>query len=69
MHGFGMRSGFLPCRRSGDEGFDVELVRIHEQAHEGHLVVGFVADIADDDDPRMSGEVVDVGWRNRLGER
>ena len=69
VHGFGMGRGLLPSRGGGDEGFDVEFVGIHEQANEGHLIVGLVADIADDDDAGFSGEVVDVGWWNGLGER
>ena len=63
VHGFGMHRGLLPGRGGRDQGFDVEFVRIEQQADERHLVVGLVADVADDDDAGMAGEVVDVGGR------
>jgi hypothetical protein len=48
-HGFRMEHVLLPGGRAGDQSFDVQLVRIEQEADERHLVVGFVADIAEDD--------------------
>jgi hypothetical protein len=67
-HGFRMDRRFLPGGRNGDEGFDVDLVRIKQEADERHLVVGFVAYVADNDRAGVTGEIVDVGRWDGSGE-
>ena len=60
-----MNGGFLPDRSGGDQGFELELVGVDQEAHERHLVVGLVADVAEDDHARASGEL--VGRRGLCG--
>ena len=43
-----------PRRRRRDEAFDVELVRVDEQPHERHLVVGLVRDVGHHDHARLA---------------
>jgi hypothetical protein len=59
----------LPRGRGGDHGFEIDLVRVQQQANEGHLVVGLIAHVGDDDGARMACEVVDVGGWNLGAER
>ena len=41
-----------PGRRRRDESLDVEVVRVDEEPHQRHLVVGLVGDVGHDDHPR-----------------
>ena len=69
VHGLGMCSTLLPHRGGGDHRLEIHLVRVEQEADEGHLIVGLVADVADDDDTGMAHEAVD--WRRfaRLRQR
>ncbi len=65
MHRLRMGGRLLPGGGGGDHGFDVDFVGVKQQTDEGHLIVGLVADVADDDDARMAGEVVDARGSQR----
>ncbi len=60
VHGLGVRLRLLPSGCGGDHRLEIEFIGVEQQANEGHLVVGLVADVAEDDDARLAGEVVDV---------
>lgn len=59
-HRFRMHGGPLPGGCGCDQSFNVEPVGIEEEANEGHLIVGFVADIADYENAWMAGEAVNL---------
>jgi hypothetical protein len=59
-HRFRMQHILLPNECGRDQRLDVQFVRVQEQANEGHLIVGLIADIADDDHPWMAGEGINV---------
>src|SRR5262249_20353723 len=68
-HGFRMCGGFLPCGGGGDHGFDVDLVGVEEKTDEGHLVIGLVSHIGNDDGAAVSADVVDVSGRELGAKR
>ena len=63
VHGFGMHRGLLPGGGGGNQCFNVEFVRVQQQTNQRHLIVRLVADVADDEDARVSGEVINVRRR------
>ena len=65
MHGLGMHGRLLPGGGGCDERLNFDFVRVEQQADKRHLIVGFVADIAYDDDTRAAHKVVDVRRRER----
>ncbi|HZR66355.1 MAG TPA: hypothetical protein VFA85_14505 [Terriglobales bacterium] len=46
----------LPRRSGCDHGFNVKLVRVEKKSDQRHLVIGFVADVADDNHARLAGK-------------
>ncbi len=60
---FRLRVFLLPGGGGGDQAFDVELVRVQQQAHERHLVVGLIADVGEHEEAGAGGEIVDAGRR------
>ena len=63
VHCFRMGRFPLPGGGGGDHGFEIDFVGVQQQADERHLVIGFIADVADDDHSWMTAERV---WRRRL---
>ena len=66
MHGFRMHRTLLPGGSCGNDPFNLKFVRVEEQANERHLIIGLVADVADDDYAWRPGKGVNVSWGERF---
>src|SRR5262245_19084555 len=63
VHRFGMSRRLLPGGGCSDHGLKVELAGVDAQAYERHLVIRFVADVADNSHAQLARE--HVGWLGR----
>ncbi len=68
MQHVGSHARAKPGRGRRDEALDVEVVRVHEEPHERHLVVRLVGDVGEDEDARPA-DVGVIAGRRRCGRR